>query len=783
MKLFRNNQGTFIKVLSLTIGLTVGLVLIAKVQLESNYDSCIIDKEHVYELSEVFKSEGEAQSMEYSATAGGVIPALCQHIPEIEVGTRGTSIKYDDKIQLENGMRYLTKTSLLADSCFFDIFHTTILQGDAKQILCTAGQCLVSQRLAERMGGDVIGKTFCFLSSPTKRLTICGVFQEYAENNSFWSTDVIISMSSIGMFIWDGSQNLIGNDRYFSVVRLRQDADVKKVREQSDAMFLKILPWDELKESGLDEFHINFNPISESRMKDNTVRTTCLILLLVAIVMLFTAVMNYILVVISSLVGRARLMAVRKVLGAPTWEFYWTTLREASFHLLLALCIMTLLLWAGQDWIRDLMGISVRTLFSTQTYLVLVLVCLAVILCCGLLPGFIYSRIPVTYAYRLFSESKRVWKLSLLAFQFVLSTMLLCILTTIYRQYDFMLNKDLGYEYDNLAYISINVPSDSTFTLAREIEKLSCVESTATTYSLPIFKTAGNNIMLPNDPRQLFNYACLYYAESNILHTLGIQLIQGKGFTPLEHYGTLPEAIVNESFANKLKEFTGWDDVVGRDIVSTEFDDTPFTIVGVVKDFTIGNLVHCYTRPAMLFNGNRMAYNIAIRFHQISADNIQAVQQLCDRLYPDADMTVRPYSAELKTRYDDTQHTRDLILIGCLASLLITLVGLIGYIRDEVQRRSRELAIRKVMGATVFELQTLFLRNLLLIALPTIVCGIILGIYCSLLMLEQFAEQIVLHGWEFALIALSIAAVITAVAFFQTRRIAMHNPMENFRAE
>jgi len=166
------------------------------------------------------------------------------------------------------------------------------------------------------------------------------------------------------------------------------------------------------------------------------------------------------------MVGKARLVAIRKVLGAPKREFYLMTLREAALHLLLALLIMVLLLTAGQDWIRDLMGASVSTLFSIQTWLVLTAVCLIVLVCCGLLPGYIYSRIPMIYAYRLFTENKRIWKLSLLAFQFVLSTMLLCILSTIYRQYDYMLNKDLGYKYKDVAYIEIPQRSDSTFTLA-----------------------------------------------------------------------------------------------------------------------------------------------------------------------------------------------------------------------------------------------------------------------------------------------------------------------------
>ena len=540
MNIFAKGQGAFIKVTSLAIGLTVGLVLIAKVQLEMNYDRCIADKEHVYELHETF---------------------------------------------------------------FFDIFATKVLVGDARQILSTAGQCIISRRLSEKIGGDVVGKTFCFLSAPQKPMTISGVFDDYPENSAYSNFDILMSMPSVGTYSWDGTENLI---------------------------------------------------------------TTCIILGIVAFVMLFTAVMNYILVVISALVGRARQVALRKVLGAPRREFYLKTLKEAAVHLLSALLIMTLLLMAGQDWVHDLLGVSVTALFSAQTFTVLTAVCLIVLLCCGLLPGYIYSRIPVTYAYRLYSESKRTWKLSLLAFQFVLSTMLLCVLSTIYRQYNYMLNADMGYQYDRVAYVDVRaLHGDSIYSLAREIENL-----------------------------------------------------------------------------------PGIDDVVGRQFVNSAVgEEYPMTVIGIVKDFRLGSLVSREERPVMIANGNVWTHN------------------------------------EMADSYQETKRTRDQILIGCLASLLITLIGLIGYVRDEVQRRSRELAIRKVMGAGVGELQGLFLRSIALIAIPSIIVGVGLGWYFSTMLMEQFADKITLSWYVFAACALFVLLIIAAIVLLQTYRVATSNPVNYLKTE
>ena len=784
MKIFSKNQGTFIKVLSLAIGLTFGLVLLAKVQLERRYDSCIADKDRVYEIHETFQRQGE-EMQEYGATPGGIAPILMQNIPEVEVATRYTGQFDDEKLTLEDGSRYHFERAVFADTCFFDIFQTRVLRGDARKILSSAGQCLVSQRLYHKIGGEAVGKNFTFASAPGKPMTIAGVFEDYPENSSFSQFDILMSMPSMGTYAYDGTENLIGNDRYHSFIRLRQDADMKKVRQEIDVLLKRVLPWDDLKYLGYADAGMTLESVAGQRMKDTSVRTTCIILSIVALVMLFTAVMNYILVVISSLVGRARQVAVRKVFGAPRGSFYCSTLAEAAAHLMVALAFAALLLYVGQDVVRSLLGVSIGTLFSRQTAFVVGVVCVVVLLCCGLLPGIIYSRIPLVYAYRVFSESKRTWKLSLLSFQFVLSTMLLCVLTTIYRQYDYMLTKDMGYSYDRVAYVDVSaLHGDSIYSLAREMENLPCVERTAAAYSLFCDSQNGDNVFLPDRPEEMFNCANLFFAEGGLVDVMGLEIVRGRDFKRVEHQGWTQEMLVDENFAQKMKAVAGIDDIVGRQFTHSSLGkEYPLTVVGVVKNFVMGSLVSQEQRPMMVTNGNVWTHYIMIRLQSITPENILAVQQLCDDRYPDSELSVKLYKNELADQYEETHNTRDLIMIGCLATLLITLIGLIGYLRDEVQRRTRELAIRKVFGASVAELQSMFLRSIVLIALPTIVVGSILGYALSQLLMEQFPDRIALEWWTFAAAAFVVLAVIMLVVMLQTYRAALKNPVESIKTE
>ena len=242
--------------------------------------------------------------------------------------------------------------------------------------------------------------------------------------------------------------------------------------------------------------------------------------------------------------------------------------------------------------------------------------------------------------------------------------------------------------------------------------------------------------------------------------------------------------LVDEHFAAKMKEVAGIDDVVGQQFINSSLGNQyPLTVVGVVKNFTLGSLVSREDRPIMVVNGNVFTHYIMMRLQSITPENITAVQQLCDRLYPDAELNVKLYSNEMADQYQETQRTRDLILIGCLASLLITLIGLIGYVRDEVQRRSRELAIRKVIGATMSEVQLLFGRSIAVIALPSIIAGVALGWYLSTLLMQQFAFKVSLPWTVFAADALFVILVIAAVVFVQTRRVANDNPVEYLKKE
>lgn len=781
MKLFKKGQGNFIKILSLSIGLTIGLVLLAKVNWEEHFDAYIEDSENVYVLNMYANHESDGFN-EYQQTSGGVAPWIKRTVPSIEAATRYTQqnhrciITTDDKRDIEAIDTYY------ADTSFFKIFTREIIAGDPK-CFARAGQVMISQSFAKKIGGDVMGHTIVYEEKRDYPLTIAGIFEDFPDNSSFSELDILMSMPSIGQYSYDGSENMLGNERYQTYIRIAKGTDIERLQKTINNELQKELPMDDLSKAGYIELGLHPVNIIEGRNSNTNYTTTKLIMLIVAIVLLATAVLNYILVVISSLVSRVKDVAVRKCYGAPNISFYKSAIFEAFIHVAASLIVAAMLFSLGSDVIRELLGASVESLFSINSLIIAIIVCIIIITTCGIVPGYIYTHIPLEYAFRRFSENRRWWKLSLLAFQFFLSTMLLSVVFVIYGQYKHLINRDLGYNHDNVAYImkSGELTADQFHTLSEEIGKMSFVESCATMYMPFCNSGSGDNITLPGQEKVLFNCSNLFCVEPGMFDVLKMTVVEGELYKSAEGQWH-NKAMVDEDFAARLKSLTGWNTVIGQKICNSSFGQNIFEIVGVFKNIKIGSLLTPETRPSMMINGYGWSNTIHIRLNEITADNMNAIRQKANELFPGQNLTVDDLSMSMGLFYESIEHTRDLIIIGCIATLLITLIGLIGYINDEVQRRSRELAIRKVNGASVWQLQYLFLRSIVRIALPSLIAGAGTGYYLSIEMMTQFPDKIDITAFIYIGAMAIIATIITIVIMARTHKVVTEDPTEHLKS-
>jgi len=782
---FKRGKNNLIKILSLAVGLAMGLVLIAKVYYDQTYDTFFPDNERIYQIRTNY-ADKESEWDPYDQISGGIAPGMKAEIPEVEVATRYWPL-YEARIITPDKNKY-SGTSILADSSFFDIFPCQILAGDPKEVLAQPMQVMISEKMANRLGGiqkamnlNVEAEGF-----PGKTLMIGGVFKDLPLN-SHLKYDFCVSMPSAPQLLrYDGRLNWLGNDGYHGYVKLRPGTQPESLAPAIRSMQEKHQPLEELQKRGVRIGYSLF-PLTDVHRKSSEVKMRSVLLAVLAFAVLFAAIMNYILIVISSLVNRAKEMAVNKCYGASEKNIYMKMMRETFVDMLIALLIAVLLIAVFRGMIETLLGSSILTLLNPQSLLLLAGVCLIIFLITSIVPANLYSRIPVAVAFRRFSENRRKWKLVLLFFQFTAAGFFAVLLMVVAQQYNYMINDNPGYNYNDLAacYLDKTEPSVRQ-SIKEEIERLPEVIKVVTSERVPLGGANGNRLSLPGEEESLFNIIDMYDVGNGYFDFMQIPVIEGTSFQ--ENVPSSHEVMISRACRDKLLSLTNWTDgVVGKGICITEHSQNmndAYTICGVYDDIRIGIIGEEDERPSIMFYNSRPLTFLLIRFAGQSSEALQKVTDILERQVPDRELSVYSYTHEIKMRYKDSQLFRDQVLLGGLIAILITVIGLIGYTNDEMNRRRKETAIRKVNGATISDILLLFVKNISWIAVPALVLGGAAAAYVAIdLWLVRFVDKITLTPMLFITSGCIVLVIILLAVILNCYKAANETPADTVKTE
>jgi putative ABC transport system permease protein len=772
-----------IKALSLGTGLVAGLTLIAKVYFEQSFDGFFPNADRIYQLNEHLIAEGSLSDI--PTLSGGVAPGLRDEIPEIEAATRFTSFSFSEKGEMvffDRNKRKYAGNVFLADSCLFDVLERPIVAGDPRETLARPMYAMISMKVAEMMGGvdAVMGQAIVLDRFPGKSLTVGGVFEDIPTNSHLDFT-VLISLSSIkSFFSYDGRYGWMGNDRYFSYVRLREGVSAEDIAPDVRAAEERHHDKEMLKKSGV-ELTYSMKPIRNVHRESEEVRRMSGLLSVLALALIFTAIMNYVLFVVSSLVLRSKEIGARKCYGASPGGIYGLALAETLVDLLAGLAGAALVVFIFRKTIEDILGTAPAVMFNFGSVALLAAVCLMVLPAAGLATGFLFSRIAPASAFRNYRENKRRWKLGLLFLQIVAAAFLVSLLAVIIRQYDLMLKDNPGYEYERLAFCNLSGTATGERQRAmEEIRRLPDVEAVTGVTMHPFQSHSGNNAGLPGDDRDLFNIADSYYAADDYFTVMGIPIIEGRAFTP--NIPNSQEVMISRSFAEKMKLFSPeWADgtgATGKSVTISEHSlrgSSQLTVCGVFEDFRIGYIGNEDTRPTAFFY--RAAPSILlVKFQRLTPDATRRLAVALERIFPEKDIDVHTYMEEMTGQYVESRRFRDAVLAGSLVALVITLVGLVAYTHDEINRRRKETAIRRINGATIADILRMFMTDISRIALPATLIGSALSAYMAFKWQEQFSVKASLSPTVFILSALTVIAISLIIVTANCYRAATANP-------
>lgn len=777
----KNNSDILIKVLSLGIGLAVGIVLIAKVFFELSYDSFYKDIDRVYTIRTWYSQHGD--ELDYGQVSGAVAVGFMEEVPGVEVGTRTTYVFNGDAYLDENGNK-LKATLVCADTCFFKVFDRPILAGDPEQALSKWGCVMVSRSFAEQMGGvqECIGKQIANADMDGLKLTIEGVFEDFPKNGSL-DYDILLSMETYGK---QSTDNWMGNDRYRGYVKLAPGVDPSTLTDAIRKMQEAHQPLEQIEAQGTSLKYF-LKPFSTLHTSDPEIKSQVILLSIVAALLILISLLNYILIVISSMVKRSKEVGVRKCYGAEGRHIYGMLTKEALLHIVLSLVIAAIIIFAGRGIVENLLGVPFQTLLVSQSIMAIAAVLLFVLVISIVVPAELYQRIPVYAALKNYTENSRHWKLGLLGVQVLINVFLVVMMLIIGRQYQKVSNADTGYDYKDLYYFDLfDGDRQAQVRAVETLKRLPEVSGVAASYNLPYMGSNGDNVSLPEDDRELFNIADQYDCSPEFYDLMGIRFLEGRA--PRDS----SEVVVDEKFVQKMAEFTDWNDgAIGKQVFITGHDKNGmmdkgyFTISGVYKSYLIGNLQGVDERPSALFYGEIGSMNSWMP-HILFKVRPEALENVCGALneaLPDKEINIVSYEEEMRAAYADSKKMRNTMALGAVFSLLIALLGLIGFIRDESLRRSKEMAVRKINGATTRDILSVFASDILKLSTVMAVIACIGAFFVARKWLEQFAEKVSLHPLYFIGGALLVLTIVLGVVVLNCLRIAHVNPVESLKNE
>jgi len=769
--------GTLARVVSLSLGLAVGLLVFSYANYNLTSDRCFRDGDRIYQLWVHYNAP---QMTGYSSSLQAPIaPALAEEIPQIEAATRLWGTTSDDVVRGDNSfpMQYI-----LADTMFFDVLGFDVLQGDPHRALAQENQVMISESAARTIFGkkDPVGELL--LLKGTDSLTVSGVFRDPDPNQHLGKFNMLRSFEYARRTM---NTSWRGGDSFASYVKLREGVQIGQVEAQAETFIDRHELRGMMEEWGMT-WH--FFPIAQSSRIDSPVELISWVLMALAALTLFVAAMNYVLISISTLVSRSKTIAMLKVGGARRSDIFRIFCSETAVLTLASVVVAAFLLWALQDQVLEITGTPMSELFALKRIWVPLLVILAAFALAALIPSRIFTSVPVTLAFRGVSDNRRRWKQTLLVAEIVSCTFTLTLLLLAVLQFDKLRNGDFGFEHDRIVYTYVKTPLGNISSVCNAVASLPEVDAAGASLEVPLWGYSGMPCIDENSKELLFSCRWLLCNEG-FIPAMRMHLVGGRNFTPSSN----PlEAIVNETYVR----MRGWtpEQALGHQITDDSSPGAPlYTIVGVVKDFrtvvATGEVEPIVFHPFSYFqkfgatDDYMLDYSMMIRLRGMSPESLEAVQRKIGEYPSGNNHTLEVYDNKLGPILFEIRSFRNIVFTVSGITLLIALMGLVGYLGDEMRRRSKEIALRKVNGASTADVLRLLARDVLWIAVPSVVVGAAVSRWGADLLVSNFVERVALRWWLFALCGAVVLLIVCAVQLVRTWRIANANPINMIKTE
>jgi putative ABC transport system permease protein len=794
----RNKTFGIINIVGLATGTLCCLYILLYVVDQYSYDKHHADANNIYRITSLLKREGEKENNMATASPP-VAPAMKNDFSEVMQFTRVVNtIGVSQHLLRYNEKSFYEKEAVFTDSTFFDVFSYHFVNGNPSKALAEPYSIVLLKQTADKLFGktDPVGKSIEIDNVYGKHdFIVTGVVDE-SLGKSHIHANIFIAMNSGGIGEYVRSNNSWAGQNFTnSYVKLYPSAKAADVEKKLPA-FLKKYGQDQLRNFGMQkELHlqpvtsVHTTPGYEAEMSKTVSPSFLSILLLIAGLIQLIACINFMNLSTARASKRAREVGVRKVIGAGKKDLVKQFIGESLFLSLIAVLLTLPLLWIGLPWLNEITKADIQfTLIRDwRAGLLLAGLVLTTGLIAGSYPAFYLSAFSVVKVIKgnLTSHISAIGiRKSLVVFQFVLSIVLITGIIVIYYQLRYINNRDLGFEKDQRLIFSFHTEDSKkqmeSFTDGlRQLAEVKAVSKTNNYPGQFVFNDIG--LFLEGGSMQASKNAQFIQTDEFFAKTAGIKIFSGRDFR-LNDEG---KVIVNETFLKQLGLKA--ENAEGTKLYSNqgENDLGIYEITGVMKDFNYNSLRE-NVGPFMLVynkNGNNLSHLMVA----VNSNNYKTLLSKIGNVWrsslPLVPFEYKFLDEEVQRQYDSEITLSRIINSFALMAILISCLGLFGLSAFTAEQRTKEIGIRKVLGAGVFNLTTLLSKDFLKLVAIAMLIATPIAWWALNKWLQAFAYKVDISWWMFA--AAGIIAIVIAMltVSFQAIKAAIANPVKSLRTE
>jgi putative ABC transport system permease protein len=796
--LWKSKGFSAINIVGLAIGLATCLLIILYVLDELSFDRFHKKADRIYRVDGDIKFGGNHFIL--AVTSDPMGPTLKKDYPQVEQYVR---FRNYGGILVRKGTENVQESKVIhADSTLFSVFTLPMIDGDAATALKDPNSIVITEKMARKYFNQthVAGKSL-FLNNE-KNYKITGVIKDIPAQSHF-RFDFFLPLSASDE---SRASSWVSNN-FNTYIVLKEGADPKALEAQFDAMIEKYMgpqvkqvlsiDMSELKKSGsyvryqltpLTSIHLHSDKTVELGV--NSSIQYVYIFSAIALFILLIACVNFMNLSTARSSNRAKEVGIRKVMGSLQSGLIKQFLTESMLISTISLVLALLIAWLMLPYFNHLAAKEITLSFITKPWLLPALVLLVFItgLLAGSYPAFYLSAFQPIQVIKgkLATGFKSSWlRSSLVVFQFAISIVLIIGTIVIYNQLHFIQSRKTGFNREQVLVLHETHPlGNQAKAFKEELTKLPGVVNATMTGFLPTNEWRNDSPLFPDptlDSKRALSTQ-IWPADEQYIPTLGMEIVRGRNFSsqfPTDSTGI----IINEAAAKLL----GFDDPVNKNLYylnnfTNNKDVTVFHIIGVVKDFNF-NTMHQHVSPLVLL-WKRNTDKMALRINTKNIPSLIAqIENKYKAMAPGQPFRYSFMNEDFNNLYRAEQRMGHISLTFAILAILIACLGLFALVAYAAEQRTKEIGIRKVLGATVRNITTMLSMDFLKLVCIASVIAFPLAWWAMHTWLNDFAYRTSISWWVFAIAgALAVLIAIVTVSF-QAIKAALANPVNSLRNE